>query len=233
MIRELISQLYNAFRQSVGTGAVITLFFASILILVQTLADKDRGICGIIISPLASVSTALSQLYSRVINAKYEGKAKIAASVFAVCILALVLASSGTSVFSNGLSTPATSAMHLPEGLRDAAEAILADSEDPHVLTVPGWGLYLRAYSSRFSLFYEEPARGDSTLLPEEERVIYDQLAAHHPNTRKLTIAAKKRGCTYLLFSDGTWPDVPVEQYGYEILFQNDRCTVYKEVTTP
>ena len=49
----------------------------------------------------------------------------------------------------------------------------------------------------------------------------------------KVAKAAKKKDIAYVILSKGIWQDMPLDRFGYEIIYENDTCAVYREVSTP
>ena len=234
MIKELFYELYNGYRQVVGKGAVIVLFIASLPALFRLYGDKDRGWAGALLSPLSVIGCAASGLVGKILSVKEDGRAKRLFSfalVLCLCILAVTV--SGSNIIYENITHYAENDMHIPQDMILSMDAVLSDSDDPKVLTMPGWGLYFESYSSAFDMMYEEPANGDSALLDEDERTVYIQLSDVHPDMKKITSIAHRYGCGYIVLSNGIWPDVPVTSCGYELLYGTDSCSVYREVRTP
>lgn len=218
----------------VGTGAVIALFIVSAFALVNIFRTRQKGSAYTLLSPLGTIGSAVSEMFKAIISAKYPGTGvKVAAVVFAVVLVMLSITSSGEYVFSDEISSPSTNTMHMPEGLIGAADALLADCDDPKVLTMPGWGTYLTAYSSRISLMYTDPFCKDVTELGEDARNAYTELDRTHPDMKKIAQLARKNGCGYVIVSDKMWPEFPLTYYGFESIYDDGNCTVYKEVSAP
>ena len=233
MVRELLYELYTAHRQLVGTGAVIVLFIAALLALALVYGGKNRGNAPVALSPLCVIAVGMAEFTDMFISRFKKPVYALAAGIFAVCLCVLAITSSGTGIVSDELSTVSDNDMHLPTGLAGAMDAILADSGDPAVLTMPEWGIYLEAYSSRFSLMYEEPEGGDLSGLDEDSWNAYTELSIVHPDMKKVAMAAHRKGCTYVLLSDPLWPEKPITQYGYEPFYEGVSCCVYREVKSP
>ena len=234
MIKELFYELYSAYRQIVGKGAVIVLFIASLLALYRLSEDNDRGLPGIILSPLSAIGCAVSKLIDMACTVRNDKKVlKTATAALAVCLCFLAVTVSGDNIFYGNISRPAENNMHIPADLLTSMDAVLADDEEPKVLTMPGWGPYFSAYSSKFDLMYEEPEDGVSSILDEDERTVYMQLSDVHPEMKKVAAIAHKTGCRYIVMSKSIWPDIPVTSCGYKVYYDTSTCCVYKEVRTP
>ncbi|MCR5673755.1 MAG: hypothetical protein K6F87_08600 [Lachnospiraceae bacterium] len=225
MIRELFYELYSGYRQIVGDGAVMVLFAASLLVLLMIRRENDRGCAGALLSPLSVIGCAA---------AGFTGKIKKPlALIFAVALCFLSVTVSGKNIIYDNIGRRAENDVHIPQDVITSMDAVLSDSDDPKVLTMPGWGLYFESYSSKFQLMYEEPRNGDTASLNEDERTAYMQLGNIHPEMKKVAAAAHRSGCGYIVMSNDIWPDVPPTACGYKVLCETPSCTVYREVTTP
>ena len=76
------------------------------------------------------------------------------------------------------------------------------------------------------------PKAEDAASSDEDMRTLYAQLSVAHPDMRKVASIAHKRGCGYVALSDGIWPEVPITELGYELIFETDGCRLYREVNT-
>ena len=234
MIRELLYELYTDHRYVAGSGAVLILYLASVLTIVLTGSGKKDRILPAVMSVPVSIGYALSVF----IDTVTEGRKKKPALFYATCIFAgviclMAVAASGTAVFSKDIAQIAENDMHIPYGLTETMDAILDESDDPKVLTMPGWGPYFESYSSAFSMMYEEPEKGDISGMNEDESCVYTELSKVHPDMRKVVLAARRNGCTYVVLSDGIWPDIPITQCGYELVREGGGSLLYREVKTP
>lgn len=234
MILELLRELYGTYRRFAGNGVFIALFVVSAFALIYAYRIRQKGSAYILLSPFGTIGAAASEMIRAVSSSKYPRPAvKTAAVVFAVILATLTITSSGEYVFSDEVSSPSTNDMHMPEGLDMAADAILDDSSAPMVLTMPGWGTYLTAYSSNIRLMYEDPLGNDISRLGDDARSAYTELGRTHPDMKKIAQLAGKNGCTYVIVSDRMWPEFPLTYYGYEMIYDDGNCSVYKEVSAP
>ena len=67
-----------------------------------------------------------------------------------------------------------------------------------------------------------------STEYDETVREAYSELLDVHPDMKKVSDAAKACGSRYVILKTGLWPDVPLENYGYTLIMQNDELNVYE-----
>ncbi len=232
MIVELVRELYTSLRQFVGQGTLLTLFAVSVAVIVIAKSGKDKGVVAAILSITGTIGIAASAAYERIVSLKAKRSVKVIVAVFTAALMLLVITSSGGNVFSEEISERAADDMHLPAGLREAMDATLQDCDRPTVLTMPGWGVYLKAYSSKFEPVYDESVYGMSDL-GEDAWIVYTELGKVHPDMKKVALHARAMDCRYVILSDGIWPEFPITSFGYEKIFEGSRCSVYREVSTP
>ena len=232
MIRELLYKLYTEHRLLVGTGSMVVLYLAAVLVVIRSCKDKDHELPLLLCIP-ATIGCALARLIGACFPSEGKKAKKIGAVVFSVLLCILAVTISGKDVFSGEFRSRAENDMHIQTDLRDAADAILAESDLPSVLAMPGWDVYLLAYSSRFNMMYESPRSTDAVMTDEDEYTAYTELSKIHPDMRKVSKAAKRKDARYVMLSKGIWPEIPLEKCGYEPIFENDTCAVYREVSTP
>lgn len=220
MIRELLYNLYTQHRLLVGTGSVIVLYLAAVLVVVRSGKEKDHELPLFLCVP-ATVAVALSRLIGRCLPSEGKMIKKIGVAAFSVALIILAISISGTDVFSKQFCTRAENDMHIETDLCEATDAILAENIQPNVLAMPGWDVILNAYSSRLNMIHED------------EDVAFTELEKIHPDLAKVAKAAKKKNAEYVLLSKGIWPEMPIDRYGYALIFENDTCAVYREVSAP
>ena len=234
MIKEFVHEFYIGHRLLVGDGAIFVAFIASIIAMLFLLSEKGRKIVPLFLCLPATIGCAIS-LFIRAVRTRQYGSrgVKAAAVLFAVCLATLAITVSGRPVFSQDLAGKSDNDMHIPGSLVQAMDSVLAECDDPKVLTMPGWGSYLESYSSAFSLMYEDPAGGDPSSLDEDAMKAYTELGKNDPDMRKLAAIAERNDCVYVILSKDLWPEKPITRYGYELVFENEGCGVYREVMTP
>ena len=234
MIRELMREFYNGHRMLVGDGAIIVLFIASIIVMLVFFPQRSRKIAPVFASVMASVGCAMAVFIKAVRTRQYHKRAvKYAALLFAVCLCVLTCAASGKMVFSRELSGVADNDLHIPDPIVRSMDAILSDSNNPKVLTMPGWGVYLKSYSSSFSLMYDDIDKDKISSFDEDMITVYTELEKNSPDMKKIAACARNAGCEYVILSSDIWPERPITQYGYELIHEDDGCSVYKEVMSP
>ncbi|MBR6159597.1 MAG: hypothetical protein IKQ40_04780 [Lachnospiraceae bacterium] len=241
MLKELFGELYTYHRQLAGSGAILVLFPAALLLL----AASRRKWIPLILSPLTAIAAAVTQIIETVF-AKKERKAlewaraeeektsvRMFTGIFTVCLLAFAIILSGEGLIFGDMVTHKYNDMHIPGDLDAAMSGILDDSDSPRVLTMPGWGVYFKSYSSAFDMMYDDPYGDDLSFDDEDKWTAYTQLSVLHPDMKKVASAAKRSGCTYVVLSNDIWPEVPVTDFGYETFIKGDMFTVYREVAGP
>ncbi len=220
MLKALFAQLYTDYRNLVGAGAVITLFASCALVVIVSKEMRDRKSTPVLLSVFCTIGCAAAVFFDAVTGKCKDKRCRIIAALTAAAFILLAIASSGRMIASPEYSKPAENHMHLPEGLREAMDAALTDGGDSYVLTMPEWEPYVKAYSSRFSV----PSEGVSEA--------HRELSDSHPDMRRVAQCARRTGCKYVVLSAGLWPDVPITRFGYELLYENENCLVYREVGT-
>ncbi len=230
MIKELINESYTGYRQLVGTGSVIVLFIAAILTVLIVMRKKQK-ITPLIISVCGCVAAVAAFVIERICEKIADKRIRYAAAAFAALIFIFVITSSGTNVFSQGQSVAAENDFHIPGYIVESADVILGEKRDARILTMPGWGEYFAAYSSGCDII--SPKAEDAASPDEDMRTLYAQLSVVHPDMRKVASIAHRRGCGYVVLADGIWPEVPITDMGYELIFETEGCRLYREVNAP
>lgn len=208
MVRELLGELYSRYREYTGTGSIIILFILSVIVLEKF--GKERHEKPVYLSVLGTIGCAVSEIITGLSGAS---------AVFAVAICILAVTVSGSNVLTADMNSRAENVMHLPSDLVESMDIILSESDTPGILTMPDWNLYFESYSSDF------------TVVTESN--LNDELSKTHPDMKKVAQAAHKCGCEYVVISSDIWPEVPITEFGYELMYETDGCVVYKEVKTP
>ncbi|MBO4905032.1 MAG: hypothetical protein J5367_07390 [Lachnospiraceae bacterium] len=216
MIRELLYELHTGHRLLAGIGSGLVLYLLSVLILLRTGKEKDKDL-PVLLCIMVTIGCAFSRMIEACLSLREDSKIKKAgAPVFGILLVILAISVSGQNVFSKECAEKAGNGMHIQEGLTDAMDTILTQTDRPEVLTMPGWDIYFRAYSSRFSIIDED---ADANA----------ELSGIHPDMKKVA----KAGSEYVVLSSGIWPEIPLDRYGYELIYENGSCRVYREVRTP
>lgn len=219
MILELLREYHMDLRSFAGSGAILPLYIAAVLAVVIAFGKKEKGALGVIPSVLGTIAVVAGYVYDALTSVKTKRSATVYASVlFAAALALLVVTSSGKYVFSDEVSAKAANEMHLPDGLKEAMDAALEDCDNPSVLAMPGWDVYLSAYSSRFDVAYDDLSN--------------TELSKVHPDMKKVADAARSMDCAYVILSNDIWPDFAITEFGYELIFEDDTCSLYREVKT-
>lgn len=234
MIRELIEEAYIRFRQYAGTGSVPALYVLSGIVILclcpVMLKKKWPMLFSVIVTPAAAVTHLVQAVCKKAEGTRMFRCAQI---VFIALLMLLLVTSTGDSVFSDGMTTGKTDDKHMPPDLAKAVDAVLADGEGARILTMPGWGVYVKAYSSKCDTIYTDPKGGDISGFDEDVRLMYSELGKDHPNMKKIAMRAHAAGADHVILSNEMWPEFPITYYGYELVEGFDTCSVYREVRTP
>ena len=235
MIKELLYELYTGHRQFVGTGAVLVLFAASVLVLFFT-GRGERYKKPLVLSVLGIIAVTAVSAVEKAADAagklsSGKKRAACAAGIMTAVICLLAAASSGKSVFSPEHSEKAENDMHIPQYILTAMDAILEDADEPVVAAPYGYSTYFEGFSSRFCLVYDRAGR--VRLGDEEEGILRKELESIYPDIKKVASIAHRAGCGYVVLPSGIWPKVQITDCGYELMLDCDGCRVYREVKTP
>ncbi len=225
MIRELLFELYNGWRQLTYDGSVVVLFVAAILLFYTAFPRKGKK--ALLLSVLGAVATAMTEAFCQV-TAVGNRAVRYIAAAFAAVLTALVIASSGKSVFSAEFTAKAENDMHIPAGLKEAMDAVLSDSDMPKILVMPGWEPYFECYSSKFDLIAADTDEGGA--FDKDTGVLFAELEKIDPDMNKVASIAHRRKVRYVVLSNGIWPKIPITKLGYETFYETPSCTVYREV---
>lgn len=215
MVKELLYELYSLYRQYTGEGVILSLFIVSAAVLAAYGRGRERYV---LLSPLAAIGSGISFIMERVWKLS-RGPAGYAAVFFAAAVCVLAVTSSGANILSPDMNTVSENELHIPEQLAEAMDESLAQVKSPVVLTMPEWAIYFESYSSKFALL--------------RDLSVYEELTKHSPDMKLIAKAAHEGDCDILVLSKDMWPAVPVTKYGYELIYETDMCSVYKEVRTP
>ena len=209
------------------------MFIASFLALLPVYGKKEKRMGAVVLSFLGTIATAAAVICEEAVSRFTKRSHRCAAGLLAVFLCILAVVSSGTNVFSEELSERAENNMHIPGAIIEAMDAVLSDADDPHVAVMPGWGRYFESYSSGFDLMYREPENDDTSSFDDDQRIVYTELSDVHPDMGKVASAARRAGCRYVIISRDVWPKVAITGHGFKLMFENDRCLVYREVDAP
>lgn len=233
MIRELIAETYIRFRQYAGAGSIPALYVASVIVLICLCPVLLRKKWPMLLSITATPAAAITQLVKAAAGKAEGNKAlRYARYVFTAFLVLLLVTTAGDAVFSDSITTKKTDDMHMPADLAKAVDAVIADGGES-VLTMPGWGLYVKAYTSKCSTVYNDPKGDDTSAFDENVRVMYGELCKDHPSMRKIATSAHALHADHVILSNAMWPEFPITYYGYELVEGFDTCSVYREVRTP
>ena len=230
-MKELLSQIYDGYRQFVGTGSVVVLFLSAVCVIIFSYRRTDRKCMPLLLSVCGSIAVAAAYVYELIGSGSSDRRIRSAGRIFALLLGILCISMSGTMIFSKGLFVRAENDLHLPGFVTEAADAVIADGGDGCILTMPGWRPYFESYSSKLSVV--SPGDEDSDLADEDMRTLYAQLIKVHPDMKKVAASAHRKGCGYIVLSDGIWQDIPLTRFGYELIYETEGCRVYREVRTP
>ena len=231
MIRQIWINFVTSYRQFEGTGAILVLFAVSLCLLIITYIRKGKGINpAIFFGFIATVAGGFAEFFYAVFDKKYEKKSyKVWSCILALILIVFATALSGKRVFSRNHLEKSDNQMHLPASVLEVSDMILADNAEGPVRIFPGpcIGDEFTAYSSRFVCAYEENY-GDLSKYDEKVREAYSELGDVHPDMEAVRDAALENDCRYVIIKSGLWPEIPLDNYGFNLYWQNEDLSVYE-----
>lgn len=240
MIRQIWFDFVTSYREYEGTGTVLVLFAVSLcfLMIVNLRQNKEKKNPALFFGFAATIGCAFSEFFYTVFDKNYEKKSqKRWACIFALILIVFATAVSGKRIFSRNHIEKADNQFHLSRCVVEVCDKLLEvqPSGEIRIFSAPGTGDEFTAYSSRFVCAYKE-YYGDLTKYDETTRNAYVELSDVHPDMEKVEKAARMTESRYVILKSGIWPDIPLEDYGYTCIFQNDEMSVYEdsgEVSAP
>lgn len=232
MIKQIWLEFVTSYKEYEGTGGILVLFAVGLMfmMILNIRQNKESKSPALFFAPLATIGGAFSEFFFFIYDKKYEKKSQRRLALFlALLLVVFAIALSGKRVFSRDNLVKADNGYHLSGSLVEAMDELLAKEPagEIKIFPMPKMGDELTAYSSRFVCAYDEQY-GDLTEYDETVREAYSELLDVHPDMKKVSDAAKACGSRYVILKTGLWPDVPLENYGYTLIMQNDELNVYE-----
>lgn len=233
MIRQIWIDFVTSYRQFEGTGAILVLFAASLCLLIVVGIRNNRRINpALFFGFVATIAGAFAEFFYAIFDKEYEKKsAKRWTCVLALILIVFATALSGERIFSRNHLKKADNSLHLSDSTLEVADRLLADNATGDIKIFPGPSLgdEFTAYSSRFVCAYEE-RYGELGQYDESIRKAYSELTDVHPDMETVKDAAVKNDCRYVIIKSGLWPEVPLENYGFNLYCQNEELNVYEYI---
>lgn len=234
MLRQLWINFVTSYKEFSGTGPVLVLFVVALmlLILINSRNDNENKNLSCLLGGVATIGLALSKFARSIFNREYVKKSeKYFNCIFALVLCVFAVALSGKRVFARSIIEKSDNAMHISKEMTEAADIMLKNEPAGEIRVYPGpeLGDVLMAYSSRFVCGYEEKY-GDVSEYDEDVQKAYLELSKVHPDMEAVADSAVDTGCKYVIVKTGLWPEIPISEYGFETVFENEGYVVYKYV---
>ena len=233
-MKELLGEIAVHYENYRGTGKLLVLFLAALLILYRV----NRATSGkyspalFILSIWTGIAYAFSLLTSFVGISVWKFKFNYIKSVIVVALLAIAVMLSGTRVISGDFFEPAENTLHIKTKYVMVMDRLLDLGEDESVISViayPGIAPYLKPYSAKFLPLYEYPKDGDVSELPEGARIVYNEFLTSVPDMKPVTDVGHKEDYEYILIDAGRYyPELKASEFGYELLDVVEDVEIYR-----
>ena len=210
------------------------LFLLSLCFIIVLRLKKNEEIrpLPMIFGFLATIAAALSRIYALLKERDYEKKSyRIFTCALALMLIVFAISLSGERLFSRQHVKKAENNMHIDESYAEIMQKLCEyDGGDKiRIFPQPGKADLFTAYSSKFICAYKE-CYGDvfNGDLENEMIVAYATLCETHPDMSYVDAAVRSEQSEYVILENGSWPEVPLENFGYKIILENDELTVYE-----
>ena len=236
---ESVTNTYNNYR---GTGKLLALFLVSVLIIYLSAHSKraihtdnkkndpDKGEVSpalFILSPITGIAYAFA-LVRRTIS---ENISRAGYALLACAFIVLSIILGGRWVFSSDDHCTAENDLHIKQEYIDVFDALLGEGAGTiRICSTPEISSYMKMYSPAFDVMFVRPVNGDASVLKGDVRAVYDQMAMSTPDESRVVELLRDNGYDHILYNvQGTYWNLPLEEFGYELLMQVGDYKVYKD----
>ncbi|MCR5421754.1 MAG: hypothetical protein K6E98_12215 [Lachnospiraceae bacterium] len=247
-MRELLDTLVSSYNDYRGTGKLLALFLVSVLI-IYLYKNKTNPLM-FILSPIAGIAYAFTLLRERCIK---EVKKKTLGEVF-VCsrlygnimtvlvigFTVLMIMLSGRWIFSDKDHYLAQNSVHIKQdyiGLSDEIHKSTgiydgSGEEKIRILSTPEISNYLEIYDPALELLVAYPSREEMTKADDDITYIYDQMLISTPDQERVIRLTREKGYDHIVYnSQKTYWNLPLEEFGYELIGEYGDYKIYKDGT--
>lgn len=223
MIIKIWNDCITELKSYTGTGTVLVLFVVVLGFLLYEYHSKPEDEAAnpllFVLSIPGCIGLGIIRFLKLVFTSEQESKLKKwSVRIIGIVLCLFIVVISGKRIVSLQYYIKAENTMHIPNGLKETMDVILADSpQGANVLTSPGYGVYLAAYNSNLIPAYDEPVGGNVDDYPEQIREAYRQLEDKNADMKIVARAAKECDCRYIILKGNTyWPSVLLTDLGYD-----------------
>jgi hypothetical protein len=244
-MRELWESIVNTYNNYRGTGKLLALFLVSVLIICLLNLSKpkespegetdeeitDRIVSPIlfVLSPISGISYAFALLRRRIQDHITPHEFIYASAACTFMVLVIIL--SGRWVFSSDDHYMAENNLHIKQEYISVFNDLLnTESGTVRICSTPEISSYMRMYTPRFDVMYVRPVNGDASAVKGDARAVYDQMSLSTPDEGRVVELLRDNGYDHILYNvNNTYWNLPLEEFGYELIVQSGDYRVYKD----
>ena len=254
-MKELWQTITNTYNNYRGTGKLLALFLVSVLIIYllnikeqrenYEAGRKENSASGVsplvfVLSPISGIAYAFTRLYRRIFLIPTDKKRTdikhtwIYPFLAAMCIV-LTLILSGRWIFTSDDHYMAENRMHIKQEYVNVFMALLSTEDgDIRICSTPEISTYMRMYSPRLDVMFVRPVNGDASILKGDVRAVYDQMSMSTPDEGRVVEMLRDNGYDHILYNEkGTYWNLPLEEFGYELILKAGDYRVYRDAKEP
>ena len=146
--------------------------------------------------------------------------------------MVIVIILGGRWVFASDNHYIAENRIHIKQEYVNVFYSLLREETgDIRICSTPEISTYMKMYSPRFDVMYVRPVNGDASVLKGDVRAVYDQMSLSTPNEDRVVKMLRENGYDYILYDEhSTYWNLPLEEFGYELVLHVGDYRVYKDV---
>ena len=234
-MKDILNQLLNTYNNYRGTGKLLALFLVSVLI-ICLLNSPGRPGSGnndpkvspllFLLSPISGIAYALTRIYKKMHGLLYT-------AVGCACIV-LVIILGGGWIFAPDDYYIADNRLHIKQEYIDVFDALLQEESGTiRICATPDLSSFMKIYSPRFEVMYERPVNADASVYKGDIRAVYDQMSTSTPDVAMVVKLLGNNGYDHILYDrNDTYWNLPLEEFGYELILQVGDYSVYRYART-
>ena len=101
------------------------------------------------------------------------------------------------------------------------------------ICATPDLSSFMKIYSPRFEVMYERPVNADASVYKGDIRAVYDQMSTSTPDVAMVVKLLGKNGYDHILYDrNDTYWNLPLEEFGYELILQVGDYSIYRYART-
>ena len=234
-MKELLQTITSTYNNYRGTGKLLALFLVSVLI-ICLLNSPGRPGSGnndpkvspllFLLSPISGIAYALTRIYKKMHGLLYT-------AVGCACIV-LVIILGGGWIFAPDDYYIADNRLHIKQEYIDVFDALLQEESGTiRICATPDLSSFMKIYSPRFEVMYERPVNADASVYKGDIRAVYDQMSTSTPDVAMVVKLLGNNGYDHILYDrNDTYWNLPLEEFGYELILQVGDYSVYRYART-